>query len=96
MVRGSGKLRTRSGAPTYEEEVVAHESGVRATELAEPDLLRELAHLHETRHTTFLHGSGDSLESHTLRTAELEAEYLRRHPEREIDPVRLRSGARER
>jgi Family of unknown function (DUF6158) len=75
---------------------VAHESGVPAAELAENDLLRELAHLHETRHTTFLHGSGDALESHTRRTAELETEYLRRHPEREIDPDRLRAGARER
>ena len=75
---------------------MAHESGVPATELAEQDLLRELAHLHETRHTTFLHGSGDALEAHTRRTGELEAEYLRRHPEREIDPDRLRAGARER
>ena len=75
---------------------MAHESGVPATELSEQDLLRELAHLHETRHTTFLHGSEDALESHTRRTTELENEYLRRHPEREIDPQRLRSGARER
>ncbi len=75
---------------------MAHESGVPATELAEEDLLRELAHLHETRHMTFLHGSGDALESHTRRTGELEAEFLRRHPEREIDPNRLRAGARER
>jgi uncharacterized protein DUF6158 len=75
---------------------VAHHSGVPAGELAEADLLRELAHIHQTRHETFLHGSGDALTVHTRRTAELEDEYLRRHPEREIDPTRLRAGARER
>jgi Family of unknown function (DUF6158) len=75
---------------------VAHHSGVPAGELSEEDLSRELAHIHETRHETFLHGSGDALAAHTRRTAELEDEYLRRHPEREIDPDRLRSGARER
>lgn len=52
--------------------------------------------MHETRHETFLHGSGDALVTHTRRTAQLEDEYLRRHPEREIDPGRLRAGARER
>ena len=52
--------------------------------------------LHDTRHDTFLHGGPDALERHTTRTAELEYEYLRRHPEREVDPNRLRSGARAR
>jgi uncharacterized protein DUF6158 len=75
---------------------VAHHSGVPAGELSEEDLLRELAQVHETRHETFLHGSADALLHHTGRSAELEDEYLRRHPEREIDPERLRSGARER
>lgn len=75
---------------------MAHHSGVPAAELSEQDLTRELAHIHETRHETFLHGSKDALLAHTARTADLEAEYLRRHPEREIDPGRLRSGARER
>jgi hypothetical protein len=69
-------------------------TGVPAGDLAEEDLLRELAHLHATRHETFLHGSADALEAHTNRTTELEAEYLRRHPEREVDPRRLRAGAR--
>ena len=68
--------------------------GVPASDLAEADLVRELAHLHETRHDTFLHGSPDALDAHTNRTAELEAEYLRRHPEREVDPRRMRAGAR--
>ena len=68
--------------------------GVPAADLEEADLLRELAHLHETRHETFLHGSPDALDAHTGRTGELEAEYLNRHPERDVDPRRLRSGAR--
>jgi hypothetical protein len=70
--------------------------GVAAADLAEDDLLRELRQLHQTRHDTFLHGSGDALRTHTRRMAELEDEYLRRHPEREVDPDRLRSGSRER
>jgi Family of unknown function (DUF6158) len=75
---------------------VAHHSGVPAGELSEADLLRELAHIHQTRQETFLHGSADALLTHTTRTTQLEDEYLRRHPERDIDPDRLRSGARER
>jgi hypothetical protein len=70
--------------------------GVPAAELSEDDLLRELATLHRTRHETFLHGSTQSVVAHTERTHELEDEYLRRHPERDIDPERLRSGARQR
>jgi hypothetical protein len=73
---------------------VAHHQGVPAIELSEIDLMRELAHVHETRHETFLHGSDDALDMHTRRTAELEAEYVRRNPGRDIDPDRLRAGAR--
>ncbi len=64
--------------------------------LSEEDLLRELGHLHETRTETLRHGSDDALAAHTIRTRELEDEYLARHPGREIDPQRLRSGARAR
>ena len=71
-------------------------TGVPADQLEEQDLLRELAHLHETRTETLRHGSDDALAAHTGRTEALEAEYLRRHPEREVDPGRLRSGARAR
>lgn len=70
--------------------------GAPTAELGEEDLLRELGHLHETRHTTFLHGSADALDAHTRRTSDLEAEYVRRHPERQVDPDRLRAGARQR
>jgi hypothetical protein len=41
-----------------------------------------------------LHGSPDALRAHTSRTAELEDEYLRRYPERDVDPARTRAGAR--
>lgn len=67
-----------------------------ATELSEGDLLRELGRLHATRNETFLHGSTQSLVAHSLRQYELEDEYLRRHPERDIDPERLRWGVRRR
>jgi len=63
--------------------------GVPGTDLADDDLLRELHSLHSTRHETFRHGSDDALQRHDERTAELEGEYLRRFPEREIDPRRL-------
>ncbi|UWZ40638.1 hypothetical protein Drose_28310 [Dactylosporangium roseum] len=64
--------------------------GVSPAELSDAGLLRELATLHETRHDTFRHGSDDALTNHTRRTDELEREYLRRHPNREVDPHRVR------
>ncbi len=70
-------------------------TGVPAETLADDALERELAHLHETRHDTFLHGSDDALEFHTRRTQELEAEYLRRNPDRVPDARRTRAGSRE-
>ncbi|RBQ20121.1 hypothetical protein DP939_09880 [Spongiactinospora rosea] len=70
--------------------------GIDPRVLPEEDLLRELRHVHVTRTETLRHGSDDALDNHTVRTRELEAEYLRRHPEREIDPERLREGARQR
>ena len=70
-------------------------SGVPPEDLKDDALERELAHLHETRHDTFLHGSEDALNAHTLRTQELEGEYLRRNPDRVIDARRTRHGSRE-
>jgi hypothetical protein len=70
--------------------------GIKPAQLSDEDLLRELRHLHMTRTDTFLHGSDDALARHTSRTNELESEYLRRYPEREVDPNRLREGARSR
>jgi Family of unknown function (DUF6158) len=75
---------------------VAEHHGVPPSQLSEQDLRRELEHVHATRHETFLHGSRDALDVHSWRTAELEAEYLRRFPAREVDPGRLRAGARQR
>ena len=72
------------------------EQGIPAGSLDDEDLLRELASLHETRHDTLRHGSDDALQRHSERMAELEAEYLRRFPDREVDPERLRAGARAR
>jgi hypothetical protein len=69
-------------------------TATRTEDLAETDLIRELEHLHRTRHETFLHGAPHALREHSNRTSELEDEYLRRHPEREVDPARTRSGAR--
>ncbi|WP_067174426.1 DUF6158 family protein [Microtetraspora niveoalba] len=70
--------------------------GVDPRDLDDDDLFREMRHLHETRTDTLLHGSDDALERHTSRTRELEEEYLKRYPERDVDPERLRSGARQR
>ena len=75
---------------------MAEHHGVPPSQLSEQDLRRELEHVHDTRHTTFLHGSHDALDAHTWRSAELEAEFLRRFPAREVDPSRLRDGARRR
>jgi hypothetical protein len=71
-------------------------AGVAALDLTDDELLRELADLHRTRHDTLRHGSDDALEVHDERMTELEAEYLRRFPEREVDPQRMRAGARTR
>jgi hypothetical protein len=70
-------------------------TGVPSRELSDEALERELGHLHETRHDTFLHGSEDALSFHTRRTTELEEEYLRRNPDRVIDARRTRIGNRE-
>jgi hypothetical protein len=84
------------GRPASGDGPVGPEDGVPASELPDDDLDRELAQLHRTRDGTFRRGSEQALDRHTTRTAELEAEYLRRFPEREVDPHRLREGARER
>ena len=70
-------------------------TGIAACDLPDEALERELAHLHETRHDTFLHGSEDALQFHTARTTELEEDYLRRNPDRVIDARRTRHGSRE-
>jgi hypothetical protein len=68
--------------------------GVAPDTLGDDDLDRELAHLHQTRGDTLRHGAADALRAHTDRTAALEEEYLRRHPDRQVDLRRTRAGAR--
>ena len=76
---------------TFEED-----RGVDPASLTDEDLLRELRHLYETRMDALRHAAGQALDEHTRRMAQLEVEYLRRYPDREIDPERLRAGARAR
>ena len=78
------------------ERVARPAMGVAPTDLTNDNLLRELEQLYETRLTTLRHGSEDALATHTRRTSELEVEYVRRFPDREVDPNRLREGARQR
>ena len=66
-----------------------HEIGIDPAGLADDDLFRELGSLHRTRLHTLRHGPDAALATHLRRTAELETEYLARHPGREIDPARL-------
>ena len=70
--------------------------GIPPQDLADEDLFRELGSLYRTREDTLRHGSDDALRFSSERTQALETEYLRRYPQREVDPQRLRSGARER
>jgi hypothetical protein len=67
--------------------------GLAPSALTDEELLRELASVHRTRHDTFRHGSESALAHHDQRTAELEREYIRRFPDREVDPHRLRDDA---
>ena len=64
-------------------------TGVDPATLGDEDLYRELASLHRTRLATLRHGPDAALANHLERTAALEAEYLSRHPGREVDPARL-------
>lgn len=71
-------------------------TGIAARDLSRDELLRELESLHRTRLDTLRHGSAQALAEHSERMSELEQEYVRRWPEREVDEERLRSGARAR
>jgi hypothetical protein len=71
------------------------EGGV-TTQLTDNDMFRELNELYRTRHDTLRHGSDQALAHHTERLSDLEEEYLRRYPDREIARERLRVGARQR
>jgi hypothetical protein len=58
--------------------------------LSDDDVFRELKQLYETRLETLRRGSDASVEHSSRRIAELEKEYLQRHPHREVSPRRLR------
>ena len=74
----------------------AHPDGIDPRELSDDDLVREVTHLHDTRHEA-MRGAGESaFETHTRRMLALEQEYLRRFPEDAApDPLRTRAGSRE-
>lgn len=72
-----------------DEDVAITETGIDPAGLADDDLFRELASLHRTRLQTLRHGPEAALDNHLRRTAELETEYLARHPGREVDQHRL-------
>ncbi len=59
--------------------------GIPARELSDEDLSRDLAHVHEKRHEMFLDGAADQFRNNVLRMDELEAEYVRRFPDRVVD-----------
>lgn len=80
-----------SGPAQYADSSAAEfDIGLDPAELSEDDLFREMHSLHRTRLDTLRHGSDAALANHLRRTAELETEYLTRHPGREVDPGRLR------
>ena len=70
--------------------------GIEPRELSDDDLVREVTHLHETRHDAMRGASESAFEVHTERMLALEQEYIRRFPEDSApDPLRTRAGARE-
>jgi hypothetical protein len=71
-------------------------TGVDPGRLTDHQLMKELEAIHRTRHDTLLYGSNDALRTHNHRMAQLEGEYLRRHPRRVVAASRTRDGARDR
>lgn len=84
---------TREAADPLGAEDEADVPGIDPADLSDEDLLREMRSLHRTRLDTLRHAADAALATHLRRTAELETEYLTRHPGREVDPSRLRDGA---
>jgi len=64
--------------------------GVCAAELSDGDLFRELQSLYRTRLGAMRHAPLDAWAMHNLRMNQLEREYIRRRPEREVDRRRAR------
>lgn len=59
-------------------------------ELDDEKLLSELGHLYSTRLDTLRFGADAAWQNSDRRVAELEGEYLRRHPGREVSARRER------
>lgn len=78
--------------PVDVDPIGVEQMGVDPAELADEDLIREIHSLHRTRLDTLRHATDSALANHLRRTAELETEYLTRHPGREVDPGRLRDA----
>ncbi len=78
----------RVATPTLDGDLL----GIDPVELTDADLIREMQSLHRTRLDTLRHATDSALANHLRRTAELETEYLARHPGREVDPSRLRDA----
>ncbi|WP_200214870.1 DUF6158 family protein [Micromonospora coerulea] len=100
-VRHSGDASPEQRLPEWDadhmrdaagEDVDGELLGVDPTELGDEDLIREMHSLHRTRLDTLRHAADSALAHHLRRTAELETEYLARHPGREVDPSRLRDA----
>lgn len=58
--------------------------GVLPADLGDDELLEELASLHRKRDDALRFAPDAALSTHLRRSAELEQEYLRRHPDREV------------
>ncbi|MFI6782947.1 DUF6158 family protein [Micromonospora sp. NPDC050276] len=85
---GGDQLADPAGASGLDGDLL----GIDPTELTDEDLIREMHSLHRTRLDTLRHAADSALANHLRRTAELETEYLARHPGREVDPSRLRDA----
>ena len=59
-------------------------------ELSDEQLFDDLAQLYTTRLQTLRHGADAAWQNSDRRMAELEGEYLRRYPGREVSPRRER------
>ncbi|BCJ60617.1 DUF6158 family protein [Micromonospora endophytica] len=95
---GGTEVSPEQRIPEWSEDRVAAPSldadlpGIDPVELSDDDLIREMQSLHRTRLDTLRHATDSALANHLRRTADLETEYLARHPGREIDPSRLRDA----
>ena len=88
----SGTVEAASDGLAAIDDEISGGPGIDAVELTDSDLLREMGSLHRTRLDTLRHGTDAALANHLRRTADLETEYLTRHPGREVDTARLRDG----